>query len=146
MLTHADIARRIPHQGSMCLLDHVLTCDDHHISCSAVSHLLADNPLRMQGRLGAAMGVEYAAQAMALHCALQHPQTAAAQAGYLTSVRDIQLHAHTLDAVAAPLHIHAECIASSPQAAMYQFRIDADGRCLLQGRLAAVLDVSGSGT
>ena len=64
------IMRRIPHQGTMCLLDAVLAWDDDHIRCSASSHLQPDHPLRAHGRLGAACGVEYAAQAMAVHGAL----------------------------------------------------------------------------
>ena len=70
LLQQADIARRIPHQGRMCLLDAVTEWDGAHIVCQASSHRASDNPLRAEGRLGAACGVEYAAQAMAVHGAL----------------------------------------------------------------------------
>ena len=40
------------------------------ISCVSRSHRAADNPLRAGGRLGIACGIEYAAQAMAVHGAL----------------------------------------------------------------------------
>src|SRR5213075_1172850 len=69
-LAHDEIARRIPHQGSMCLLDRVLEWDAEHIRCEATGHSQPDHPLRAHGRLGAACGVEYAAQAMAVHGAL----------------------------------------------------------------------------
>ncbi len=70
MLDHAGIAARIPHQGAMCLLDAVVDWSETAISCRAVSHADPANPLRADGRLGAAAGIEYAAQAMAVHGAL----------------------------------------------------------------------------
>ena len=66
-LDHAWIAAHIPHQGSMCLLDAVLHWDSQHLVCCATSHRQAGNPLRQFDRLGAACGIEYAAQAMAVH-------------------------------------------------------------------------------
>ncbi|MDD4881794.1 MAG: 3-hydroxylacyl-ACP dehydratase, partial [Gallionellaceae bacterium] len=53
----------IPHQGSMCLLERIDAWDSQHIRCTASSHRAPDNPLRGHGRLGAACGIEYAAQA-----------------------------------------------------------------------------------
>jgi hypothetical protein len=70
MMDRQAIAARIPHQGSMCLLDTVLRWDAEEILCQTGSHLLADNPLRAAGRLGVANAIEYAAQAMAVHGAL----------------------------------------------------------------------------
>ena len=52
----------------------------------ASSHRAADNPLRAHGRLGAACGIEYAAQAMAVHGALLAPPDSAA-AGRLSGQR-----------------------------------------------------------
>ena len=49
----------------MCLLDTVVDWSDTSISCSAISHRDPANPLRAEARLGAANGIEYAAQAMA---------------------------------------------------------------------------------
>ncbi len=47
-----------------------LEWDAQHIRCRSATHRLPGNPLRSQGRLGAACGIEYAAQAMAVHGAL----------------------------------------------------------------------------
>src|SRR5262250_1492609 len=69
-LDHAWIEQHIPHKGRMCLLDEVLSWDAARIRCRSGSHRAADNPLRAHGRLGAACGIEYAAQAMAVHGAL----------------------------------------------------------------------------
>ena len=56
MLDHAAIAARIPHQGSMCLLASVVDWSETRIACRAASHADPDNPLRAEGRLGAAIG------------------------------------------------------------------------------------------
>lgn len=137
------IAGRIPHQGRMCLLDAVLQHDDAGIVCTSHSHLLADNPLRHNGVLGAATGVEYAAQAMALHCALLAGNEPRARSGYLTSVRALELHADTLDETPQPLCIKASRLALNDNTAMYQFSIHAGERLLVQGRLSAVIDAAG---
>lgn len=141
MLDHAWIARHIPHQGSMCLLGGVESWDEQGIRCLAVSHRAADNPLRAHGRLGAACGVEYAAQAMAVHGALlAPPDRPDARAGYLVSARDVQLHVARLDDIAADLLVEASCITRNENNILYQFSISAAGRQLLEGRAAVVLN------
>jgi predicted hotdog family 3-hydroxylacyl-ACP dehydratase len=140
-LDHAWIARHIPHQGSMCLLDSVEAWDRQHIQCRASSHRAADNPLRAHGRLGAACGIEYAAQAMAVHGALlATADRTGARAGVLVSARGTQLHVPRLDDIAADLLVEATCITRSENNVLYQFSISAAGRLLLEGRAAVVLN------
>ena len=69
-LNRAWIEARIPHQGRMCLLDEVIEWNAQRIRCRTATHRAPDNPLRSHDRLGIACGIEYAAQAMALHGAL----------------------------------------------------------------------------
>jgi predicted hotdog family 3-hydroxylacyl-ACP dehydratase len=69
-LTQNEIRALLPHAGAMCLLDSVLAWDMNSISCSSLSHCLPNNPLRAATGLASANGIEYAAQAMALHAAL----------------------------------------------------------------------------
>ena len=139
MLDHNWIASRIPHQGSMCLLDTVEAWDQETIRCRATSHRAADNPLRVHDRLGAACGIEYAAQAMAVHGALQaSPDQPAPKAGFLVSVRGVKMEVTRLDDIAEDLTVEANCIMSSENNILYQFRISADGRMLLEGRAAVV--------
>lgn len=64
------IEQHIPHKGRMCLLDAVVSWDATRIRCRSASHRAPDHPLRAHGRLGIACGIEYAAQAMAVHGAL----------------------------------------------------------------------------
>ena len=147
-LSHDDIARRIPHQGAMCLLDAVTAWDDAQIQCLASSHRDAANPLRAHGRLGAACGVEYAAQAMAVHGALVGESMAGAvdngapRAGYLASIRSVTLHVDRLDTLDTPLLVSAERITGDANTVLYSFSVTAGDTALLSGRAVVVLDAS----
>jgi predicted hotdog family 3-hydroxylacyl-ACP dehydratase len=136
------IAAHIPHQGDMCLLDAVLEWSDSAIVCRATSHADPANPLRAEDRLGAAAGIEYAAQAMAAHGALIAGDDALPRVGYLTSVRSVTLHVARLDDLAGELDVHAERLSGDGNHILYQFRLDHAGRCLLEGRAAVVLDAA----
>lgn len=134
------IAAHIPHQGSMCLLDRVLSWDENQLLCRAVSHRDPANPLRARNRLGAVNGIEYAAQAMAVHGALLAPAASAPRAGFLASVRGVTLLADRLDDIAGDLAVQATRFSGDGNNVLYDFSIMADGRLLLQGRAAVVLD------
>lgn len=140
MLNHDWIAAHIPHQGSMCLLDKVLEWNEKQIVCDAVGHTAHDHPLRAANRLGAANGVEYAAQAMAVHGALLASQDSPPTQGYLTSVRGLTLHVNRLDDLSGPLRISAERLSGDARLILYQFQIHHVGRCLLEGRASVVLN------
>jgi len=147
-LQHADIARRIPHQGSMCLLECVSAWDTQQIRCEASSHRDSNNPLRAHGRLGAACGIEYAAQAMAVHGALLAESGAGAASqgptlGYLASVRGVTLHVDRLDDLSDALSIHAERLSGDNTTILYSFTVHAGRRLLLSGRAAVILDAQG---
>jgi predicted hotdog family 3-hydroxylacyl-ACP dehydratase len=138
---HAWIARHIPHQGRMCLLHRVEHWDEQHIACHAHSHHDADNPLRAHGRLAAVCGIEYAAQAMAVHGALLAPPgSTRARVGYLVSVRGARLHVARLDNIAADLLVEAACLTRNDNNVLYQFHLSAAGQPLLDGRATVVLN------
>ncbi|MES2012947.1 MAG: hotdog family protein [Pseudomonadota bacterium] len=140
-LDHTWIAAHIPHQGSMCLLENVEAWDQEKISCRANSHHHMDNPLRAHDQLGIACGIEYAAQAMAVHGALlAPPDSERPRVGYLISVRSVNMHVARLDDITQDLFITASCIMASDSNMLYQFDVSADGKTLLEGRAAVVLN------
>ena len=139
---HTWLLAHLPHQGSMCLLDRVDSWDTQHIQCSASSHRAPDNPLRAHGRLGAACGIEYAAQAMAAHGALLAAADSAPRVGYLASVRAVELKATRLDDIAADLRIEAERVSGDDNTILYAFSVLADHALLLSGRAIVVLDAT----
>jgi predicted hotdog family 3-hydroxylacyl-ACP dehydratase len=126
----------------MCLLDAVQEWSDTAIACRALSHADPANPLRARGRLGAATGIEYAAQAMAVHGALIAGGDAPPRQGYLTSVRSVTLHVARLDDLAGALDVSAERLSGDGNHILYQFSLAHAGRCLLEGRAAVVLDAT----
>ena len=147
-LVRADIARRIPHQHSMCLLDRVTAWDTQQICCEADSHRALDNPMRAHGRLGASCGIEYAAQAMAVHGALIAESLgdassvggAPARGGYLVSLRSVTLFALRLDTVAGRLTVNAERVLGDASTVLYSFTVMDGVTSLLSGRAIVVLD------
>jgi predicted hotdog family 3-hydroxylacyl-ACP dehydratase len=150
-LDRAWIAAHIPHSGAMCLLDSVEAWDDAQIRCLATSHLDAHNPLRANGKLASVCGVEYAAQAMAVHGALgsltdANATAARPRAGFLASVRGVEAQVARLDTLDAPLIVEAERIGGDGTTILYRFTLRCDARVLLTGRAAVMLDASAAGT
>lgn len=140
----AQIESLIPHAGTMCLLDGVIECDAQRIRCISSSHTALDNPLRTANGLPALCGIEYAAQAMALHGGMQAAAAGSDQrprAGYLAGVRDVSCAAPRLDTLGTPLTIEAECLMGDGNNVVYAFRLSADDATVLQGRATVVLDV-----
>lgn len=136
------IVEHIPHQGTMCLLHSVESWDKDFIQCRASSHRDRDNPLRAFQQLSTTCGIEYAAQAMAIHGALLAPVgSERPKSGYLVSIRSTKLHVVRLDDIDADLEIEATCLARTNNDVLYQFKISATGQLLLDGRAAVVLNV-----
>jgi predicted hotdog family 3-hydroxylacyl-ACP dehydratase len=149
------IEQHILHKGRMCLLDEVLSWDAARIRCRSTSHRAADNPLRTHGRLGAACGIEYAAQAMAVHGALIAASAPLASTmstsvrgsidgavGYLASVRNVALFVERLDDLASDLVASAERITGDGRTVLYEFAVSSDEQPLLRGRASIVFDAS----
>jgi predicted hotdog family 3-hydroxylacyl-ACP dehydratase len=134
-LAREAIAALVPHAGAMCLLEAVEEWDERAILCRARSHRDAANPLRSAGQLAAIMGVEYAAQAVAVHGGLTGNVP---RMGYLAALRDVDCSVERLDTIAEDLTIHATQVAAESGRLLYDFRIEAGGRELLRGRLTVV--------
>jgi predicted hotdog family 3-hydroxylacyl-ACP dehydratase len=139
-LDAAQIARLIPHQGNMCLLAGVTRYDPQSITCTAVSHRIRNNPLRENGLLHAVCGVEYAAQAMAIHGTLIAGQSdKPPRGGRLAAVRSLELYVHRLDDIAADLEIHAIQIMGDDNSMVYEFTVTAAARQLIKGKATVIL-------
>ena len=139
-LNHAEIAARIPHAGNMCLLDSMQSASETDIVCTAVSHCHSDNPLRSQGRLGAAVAVEYAAQAMALHGNIRNVDLGVpAQGGRLINVRQLVLHCERFDDRASPLKVRATRLMGDVANVIYSFEVSADDQMIASGRAGVIL-------
>jgi len=139
-LDYAWIAAHIPHQGAMCLIDEVLDWSATEISCRTASHRLASNPLRTADCLRAECGIEYAAQAIAIHGVLSAASHGASPGvGMLASVRGVILHVDRLDDIADDLEIRGTRISGDATALLYDFSIIHESTTLLSGRAIILL-------
>lgn len=139
LMDRAAIAALIPHDGAMCLLDGVLAWDRTSITCIASSHRAPGNPLAAGGRLDAVCGVEYAAQAMAVHGGLVGNGRRPA-AGYLASLRDVTCSCDRLDLLEGDLLVRAELLIADAGRVIYRFELTSDSRPVMSGRAAVVID------
>lgn len=134
------LCRLIPHQGTMCLLDAVEQWDDTNIRCMTASHRDATNPLRRGNQLEAICGLEYAAQAMAVHVGLlQQGEERRLAVGYLGAVKNLTLRATRLDDVKGDLTVQATRLVGEVGSFIYAFRVSADRQELLDGRASIFL-------
>jgi predicted hotdog family 3-hydroxylacyl-ACP dehydratase len=133
----------------MCLLDEVLAWDLGKIRCRSASHSAPDHPLRTHDRLGAACGIEYAAQTMALHGALVASGTdGAVRAGFLASVRGVRFAVLRIDDIPGDLICEATRVAGDPDTVVYEFQVTGartpggEFQTLLSGRATIALQDS----
>ena len=136
----AEIQALIPHSGDMCLLSGVTHWDATHIACTAQSHRNANHPLAREGKVHALSGIEFAAQAMAVHGGLTGQVGKRPRAGLLVSVRDVVARVQYLSDYAGDLQIEAEQLMDGGNSVTYSFRILAGTQELLSGRAMIVLD------
>ena len=136
------IEEHIPHKNGMCLLDEVLSWDLTQTRCRTATHRSPDNPLRSHGRLGAACGIEYAAQTMAVHGALVASSSGGmAPPGFLASVRGVRLNIDRLDVFEADLVTSVKRVAGDDNTALYEFSVSADDVVLVLGRAAIAFNL-----
>ena len=135
------IAGLIPHDGAMCLLDAVIDWSATAITCRASSHRDAANPMAVEGQLAGLCGIEYAAQAMAIHGSLVTGAGPRPTAGYLASVRDVVCLVDRLDLLAGDLVVTASLLLAEAGRVIYGFDLRCNDETILRGRAALVLDI-----
>ena len=126
-LERSDFEHLIPHGGEMCLLARVLACDESSIRCEADNHADRANPLRNARGLPASAGIEYAAQAMALHAALGGDGSGAIQSGAIAVLSDVVWTSDFLDGVEGPLSVEAVLLAGTGGGRQYSFAVGPRG-------------------
>lgn len=135
VFSRLELSKFLPHGNDMCLLSSVEYWDASSITCLTSTHQNHDNPLRRQGILGMIAGLEYAAQAMAVHVGLttdiaKHN----ASLGYLGAVRDLQIGSRTFQQFAEDLTIKATLLLAQHMSFIYTFSMNTSQMTILQGR------------
>ena len=140
LIGREQIAGMIPHAGAMQLLDGVLSWDETRIRCFSRTHRDLRNPLRCGRALPALCGIEYAAQAMALHGGLAAHAGRRPRAGYLASLRDVICSRARIDDLEGELIVDAEKLMGEAHRVIYGFEVRVGIKGVLRGRAAVVLD------
>lgn len=135
--TRAAVARLIPHQGAMCLIESVSACDTDRIACASATHRDPGHPLRRDGALAAICGAEYGLQAMALHGALIAGMSQ--PAGFVAALAGVELAVERLDDVPGALEVTATALSRETRGFIYAFAVAGGGRVLVSGRGTVVL-------
>jgi len=142
LMIRADIVRLIPHAGAMCLLNGVVRWDAAQISCVSHTHRDTENPLRVGGQLPAICGIEYAAQAMAIHGSLVGITANKPKGGYLVSLRNVDCRLRRLDNLEGDLIVDADRLIGEQSCVIYQFALRVGTINVLSGRATVVLDAA----
>jgi predicted hotdog family 3-hydroxylacyl-ACP dehydratase len=140
IIDKSEIRTLIPHSGTMCLLDGVVSWDDDSILCLTNTHRNPDNPLRRNGRLSAVNALEYGAQAAAIHGGLRaRAAGTTAPACYLAALRDARVHRERLDDLTAPLEVRAKRLFGDAGNTIYQCAISAGDIRVADGRVTIMV-------
>ncbi len=143
VLDAQELCSRLPHGPGMCLLDRVLSWDSDGLRCVAISHCEPGNPLRNGQGLPVVIGVEYAAQAMAVHAGLV-AGNAVPRSGYLAGLRNLRLELDWLHRLEADLQIGVQRYGGNDLGSIYDFRLEAAGRSVLSGRATVMYTDEGA--
>lgn len=139
---HKWIRAHIPHSGKMCLLDKVQKWNEESITCTTMTHISKDNPMKNNNKLGISSGVEYAAQAMAVHNAILFEETENVhpRGGVITRVQNIQFFTDYLDEHCSALIIMAHRMRAIEDVVHYSFSIFCEEKILISGEVTVVLN------
>ena len=141
----ATIRTLIPHSDDMCLLEQVVSVSEANIECLSLSQVDVNHPLRFDEKLSASAGIEYAAQAMALHGRLSllgnesAPVEGKPKRGYIVVLSKVNYRVDYLH-VYPKMRIFCEQIMAHSQGSQYQFTISDGTDCLLEGQALVSLE------
>ncbi|MCD6035035.1 MAG: 3-hydroxymyristoyl-ACP dehydratase [Rickettsiales bacterium] len=136
-LSRQNIESRIPHKGTMCLLEEVLHWDETSIRCHAINLTDPAHPLRHNGVLSSVCGIEYGAQAMAIHGSLLDNK--AQKEGYLVALRNVLLHVPRLDVRSDTLDIEATKLHHGDESSLYRFVLTSGEKIVVEGQATVMI-------
>jgi predicted hotdog family 3-hydroxylacyl-ACP dehydratase len=139
-----DLVGLRPQSGRMVMIDRVDQWDQDSIVCTSTRHLDPTNPLRGRGGLAAVCGLEFGAQAMAIHGSLvalrsAARSTAAPRSGMIIAANQLAWSSPLLDDAGALLTIRAWRLFGSDSQIVYGFALDGRVAGLVTGRASVIL-------
>lgn len=134
-LSKLEIESLIPHAGTMSFIDKIISCDPQQLICQAI--IASDNPLLTVDKLDNINTIEFAGQAIALHCALVNNSDKTVNNGYLAAIRDADFFVKQID-VANELLIEVVLMHNDLNKYIYSFTVESDQQLISQGTLIVV--------
>ena len=138
----AVIYQKLPHRGSICLLEFIEQVDKEHIRC--VAKPVANNPLARDGELPVWASLEYAAQAFACHGLIN---SATGESGgvikeaWVVGIKHLYCSRHSFPVTDELPTIAASLIANQPGAASYRFSLTCGLECVSSGQVNVAFGV-----
>jgi predicted hotdog family 3-hydroxylacyl-ACP dehydratase len=133
----------------MCLIDQIISWDDNELIAHSQSHHHTNNPLRNNHSLSSIIGIEYAAQTMAIHAGLLAEKEKNSSpnknniGGYLATIRKVAIASNSLcppdTEPLAPLVIQVCVLMRDTQGYTYQFNIHSQHVNIISGQLTIFL-------
>jgi len=134
LVTRERLEPLVPHAGAMLMIDGVKAYDDRSICCESLRHQAVDNPLRRDGKLSAHHGIEFAAQAAAVHGGLINDGKKAPLRA-LAAVRKASFSRPWIHDLPGRLEIAANLVMLDQRAAVYQSSLHHEGEEIASMRL-----------
>ncbi len=116
-----DPGRLLAHGPSMRLVDEILEMSEEALKCRA--RVPSGSPLASESASPCVVGVEMAAQAVAMHRSLTDGAGRPPRQGYLVRVRDTRLHSAQLP-VDETLRVSVRLQAAAPPLFLYDVTVD----------------------
>lgn len=132
-----EIEALIPHTGTMCLLDRVLSFSNLEIVCQTQTHLASDNPLKSLTGLSKIHLIEYGAQTIAIHGGLVAGRAKQPRIGYIAMVKSVKWG--RFNAATEFLTVSSKIEMADDSSKLYTFTIsDAEHKEVCSGRVMVV--------
>ena len=128
----------VPHSGRMLLLDSLVEWQGDTLHAISRNHTDPEHPLRLDGRLPASAGIEYAAQAMALHSRLQASGGDAPGMPVIAAINALHCAVDRLDNLTGPMDIRVRREHVMAAGAQYTFSLSRGALELAAGVLLVV--------
>lgn len=133
MIDINKLYQALPHSDDMCLIQNIIDWSESTICCSTTAHLDADNILAIDSRLPAWSGIEYIAQALALHGVLLKgaEEQLVIQKAFVATIQTAEIFTDDISQYPGALTIQATIIFSQENSAVFDCSLEYDGEELL---------------
>lgn len=139
MIGQKEISMLIPHGPGMSLIDEVVEWDQQSLAARTMSHTAPDNPLRGRGALHCVHSIEYAAQCMAVHAAL-NDEVAVRRPMVVGALKNVHLSDIRLSALSSALVIQVYMAMAGNTGAIYDFSVQHLDDTVAGGRVTLLVN------